>query len=77
MTAAYVFVQFGMAGDPVGTLSAIREISGVKQAHAVMGPVDVIAFVEVEDVTALAETIMAIRGVDGVSGNDTRLAWPI
>ena len=77
MTTAYVFVQFGSAADPVGTLSAIREIAGVKQAHAVLGPVDIIALVEVEDVRALGETIMAIRAVDGVASNDTRLAWPL
>jgi hypothetical protein len=33
--------------------------------------------VEVDDLRALAETIMAIHAVDGVAGNDTRLAWPI
>ena len=76
MTTAYVFVQFGLA-DPVATLSAIREIPGVKQAHAVMGPIDIIAFVEVEDLRALAETIMAIRTVEGVASNDTRFVWPI
>lgn len=76
MTTAYVFVQFGSA-DPIGILSAIREIAGVKHAHAVLGPVDIIAYVEVEDLNALGETIMAIRAVDGVASNDTRLAWPI
>ena len=77
MTAAYIFVQFGSAEDPDGTLSAIREIAGVKQAHAVLGPLDIIAFVEVEDVEALGETVMAIRAVDGVTSSDIRLAWPI
>jgi hypothetical protein len=76
MTTAYVFVQFGLA-DPIGTLSAIREIAGVKQAHTVMGPIDIIALVEVADLSALGETTMAIRAVDGVASNDTRLAWPI
>jgi DNA-binding Lrp family transcriptional regulator len=76
MITAYVFVQFGL-GDPVAVLSTIREIPGVKQAHAVMGPIDVIVYVEVADLKTLAETIVAIRAVDGVTGNDTRLAWPI
>ena len=67
MTAAYVFVQFGSAEDPDGILSAIREIAGVKQAHALLGPLDIIAFVEVEDVEALGDTVMAIRAVDGVT----------
>jgi hypothetical protein len=77
VTAAYVFVQFGSAEDPDGTLSGIREIAGVKQAHALLGPLDIIAFVEVEDVEALGETVMAIRAVDGVTSSDIRLAWPI
>jgi hypothetical protein len=77
VTAAYIFVQFGAAEDPDGTLSAIREIAGVKQAHALLGPLDIIAFVEVEDVEALGETVMAIRAVDGVTSSDIRLAWPI
>ena len=77
MTAAYIFVQFGAAEDPDATLSAIREIAGVKQAHALLGPLDIIAFVEVEDVEALGATVMAIRAVDGVTSSDIRLAWPI
>ena len=77
MTAAYIFVQFGSAEDPDGILSAIREIAGVKQAHALLGPLDIIAFVEVEDVEALGDTVMAIRAVDGVTSSDIRLAWPI
>jgi hypothetical protein len=77
VTAAYVFVQFGSAEDPDGILSAIREIAGVKQAHALLGPLDIIAFVEVEDVEALGDTVMAIRAVDGVTSSDIRLAWPI
>ena len=77
MTEAYVFVQFGSTEDPDGTLSAIREIAEVKQAHLLLGPLDIIAFVEVEDVEALGETVMAIRAVDGVTSSDVRLAWPI
>ena len=77
MTAAYIFVQFGSAEDPDGILSAIREIAEVKQAHALLGPLDIIAFVEVEDVEALGDTVMAIRAVDGVTSSDIRLAWPI
>ena len=77
MTTAYVFVQFGSAEDPEGTLSAIREIAGVKQAHALLGPLDIIAFVKVEDVEALGDTVMAIRAVDGVTSSDVRLAWPM
>ena len=57
-------------------LTAVREIEQVKQAHLVLGPTDIIAFVEVADMEALGDAIMAILSVDGVAHTDTRLAWP-
>ena len=75
MTTAYVFIQI-TSGDPVDGLSSIREIEQVKQAHLVLGPTDIIAFVEVADMEALGEAIMAILEVDEVGHTDTRLAWP-
>ena len=76
MITAYIFVQFG-PGEPAETLSAIRETAGVKQAHALMGPTDIVAVIEVADLEALGDTLMAMRAVDGVKSTDTRLAWPI
>lgn len=77
MITAYVFAQFGVVEDPREVVSAIRAIAGVKQAHAVMGPTDIITFVERADVNALGETVLAILAVDGVARTDTRLTWPI
>lgn len=65
MTTAYTFVQFG-AGEPTETLSAIRETAGVKQAHALMGPTNIVAVIEAADLEALWDTLMAIRAVDGI-----------
>jgi DNA-binding Lrp family transcriptional regulator len=76
MTTAYVFAQFA-GGDFRETMSAIRAIEGVKQAHLMMGPTDIIAFVETADLDALGETVVAIRALDGVGSTDTRLAWPV
>ncbi|MGD2166059.1 MAG: Lrp/AsnC ligand binding domain-containing protein [Anaerolineae bacterium] len=76
MTTAYIFAEFA-GGDFRETLSAIRATKGVKQAHLLMGPTDIIAFVEVGDLDALGETVMVIGGLEGVGRTDTRLAWPV
>jgi hypothetical protein len=75
MATAYVFAEFA-GGDFGETMSAIRAMEGVKQAHLMMGPTDIIAFVEAADLDALGEIVVAIRAVDGVGRTDTRLAWP-
>jgi hypothetical protein len=76
MTSAYVLIQIG-SGDPRDAIPAIREIGKVKQAHLVLGPTDVIAYVEADGMEALGETVMEIIAVDGVAHTDTRLAWPL
>jgi DNA-binding Lrp family transcriptional regulator len=75
MTSAYVLIKVGPEAS-FELLPAIREIKGVQQAHAIMGPIDGVAFVEVADLEELSECVMAIREVKGVESTDTRLAWP-
>jgi DNA-binding Lrp family transcriptional regulator len=75
MTSAYIFMKVGPEAS-FDLLPAIREIKGVQQAHAIMGPIDGVAFVEVKDLEGLSETVMAIRAVPGVESTDTRYAWP-
>ena len=75
MTSAYIFIKVGPEAS-FDLLSAIRGIKGVQQAHAIMGPTDGVAFVEVADLEELSETVMAIRAVDGIDSTDTRFAWP-
>ena len=73
MAAAYVLVQLGPHATEAD-LEAIRGISGVKQAHLVMGPTDVIAYVEASDIESLGETLISLRKVEGVASTDSRLA---
>jgi DNA-binding Lrp family transcriptional regulator len=75
MTSAYIFIKVGPEAS-FDLLPAIRGIKGVQQAHAIMGPTDGVAFVEVADLEELSETVMAIRAVAGVESTDTRFAWP-
>ena len=80
MMAAFVFIQIAMSGgwDAMRTLhQGLHAVVGVKTVHFLAGPTDVIAFVEVADQKALAETLGGIREVKGVASTDTRIVWPI
>ncbi len=63
---AYILanVEAGMGEDVVEALSAIE---GVKSAHNVTGPHDVIALIEVPDTAALGELVLnEIQVIDGL-----------
>lgn len=75
MTTAYILIQLN-APDPREIMDSIRAVAGVKQAHLLAGPTDCIAYVEATDQEALANTIIALRGVKGVTSTDTRITVP-
>ena len=75
MTAAYVLMQLN-ATDPRKVMKSIRAVTGVKQAHLLVGPTDCIAYVETGNLESLGDTIVALRSVKGVASTDTRLAVP-
>lgn len=76
MTSAYIFI--GCAGKtPSETIKEIRNIEGVKQAHVVTGPDDIIAFVEAENMEELEKIILSIREVAVTVKSDTRVTWSI
>ena len=63
---AYILanVEVGMGEEVFAALSAIE---GVKSAHSVTGPYDVIAQVEVPDTAALGELVVGeIQLIDGI-----------
>lgn len=76
MISAYVFIQFG-SKDPVDVLKSIRNIKGVKQAHVVTGPADIIAFIEAENMEKLELIISEIRSMAVITSSDTRITWSI
>lgn len=52
----------------------ISKIEGVKMAHAVTGPFDVIAYAEVANLAALSDLVLAkIQTVEGVEKTQTAL----
>jgi DNA-binding Lrp family transcriptional regulator len=69
MTATTAFVLIEAASDKAkNALKAISKIPGVKIAHAVTGPYDIIAFVEASDVDALGRVVLSkIRTISGVT----------
>ncbi|MFQ5988798.1 MAG: Lrp/AsnC family transcriptional regulator [Candidatus Methylomirabilales bacterium] len=66
-TTAFVLIE--AASDKArNALKAIGKIPGVKMAHAVTGPYDIIAFVEASDVDALGRVVLSkIRTISGVT----------
>jgi DNA-binding Lrp family transcriptional regulator len=70
---SYVLIQLA-PGTTKAAAKRISKIKGVKMAHAVTGPFDIIAFVEVTDLTALSDLILAkIQNTEGVQKTQTAL----
>jgi len=64
--AAYIFVE-ATQGKAIEICGEIGKIKGVKSAHAVTGPYDIIVLVEGDDVNVLGEFIVSrIQNVPGV-----------
>jgi len=71
---AYILITTD-AGKVMSALAEIRTIEGVKNAHATIGPYDIIAFVEFEDPSDLTSLIVdKIQKVGGVSRTLTCIA---
>lgn len=67
MVSAYVLVQTNV-GKAVEVVRAIAQIEGVKSAHDVTGPYDVIVLAEAETVDELGGLVVAkIQQVPGIT----------
>ncbi|MEK7366780.1 MAG: Lrp/AsnC ligand binding domain-containing protein [candidate division NC10 bacterium] len=73
-TIAYVLIE--VASDKArSALKAIQKISGVKMAHAVTGPYDIIAHVEAANIDALGKVVLSkIRTISGITKTLTCVA---
>jgi len=68
---SYILVQLA-PGTAKTAAEAISKIEGVKMAHAVTGPFDIIVFAEVPDLATLSDLVLAkIQNVDGVQKTQT------
>jgi len=75
MPAAYVLM--GIEAGKVGkALTAIKQIKGVKTAHAVAGPYDVIAYVEAESFELLGQRVLLeFHNVTGIRSTTTAIVF--
>ena len=68
---SYILIELA-PGTAKEAAEAISKIEGVKTAHAVTGPFDVIAFAEVPDLTTLSDLVLTkIQNVKGVQKTQT------
>ena len=69
--ASYILVELA-PGTTKTASDTISKIEGVKMAHAVTGPFDIIAFAEVPDLATLSDLVLAkIQNGGGVQKTQT------
>jgi DNA-binding Lrp family transcriptional regulator len=73
--SAFVIIECNR--DPSYLVLELRELQGVKMAHALFGPMDVIAFIEASDLKALDEIVTMMYTIEGVTYTDTRITRPV
>jgi DNA-binding Lrp family transcriptional regulator len=70
---AYVLVQ-AQLGRSRGVARAITKVRGVKMVHTVTGVYDIIAYLELPDMTSLSELVIKkIQTVKGVERTHTAI----
>jgi DNA-binding Lrp family transcriptional regulator len=72
---AYILISTD-PGKPWEVAETALQINGVKMAHAVTGPFDVVAFVEFTDIDELGELLEKIHSIKGVLKTQTAIAMP-
>ncbi|MBI5166662.1 MAG: Lrp/AsnC ligand binding domain-containing protein [candidate division NC10 bacterium] len=71
--SAYIFIECSL-GKARDVAREIGKIPGVKQAHAVTGAYDVIAFVEASDINVLGDFIISrVHALSGVFRTTTNV----
>jgi DNA-binding Lrp family transcriptional regulator len=77
MVSAYVLVSVE-AGKNQDVVSALRQVAGVTQAHACWGQPDILAYIEVDDDGAMADTVLVmIQAIPGARTTKTHLVAPV
>lgn len=70
---AYVLIQ--VKGSKAGQIAEdILKLEGMRMAHSVTGMYDIIAYVEVDDLGAIAELVRKIHEVDGIERTHTAIS---
>lgn len=80
MVGAFVFIQVsGLSSekDISNVHKALHAVPGVKTVHFLLGPTDVVVYIESADPGAMMDSIGKMRAVKGVASTDTRMVMPI
>ena len=66
--SASAYVLISIEGNKVKhVLNGLSKIKGVKSAHVVAGPYDIIAFIEAKDLESLGNTVVSnVRKISGI-----------
>lgn len=71
--SAYIFVEC-VPGKALEVSEKLRKVKGVRQCHAVTGPIDVIAFVEADDINQIGKFLVdKIQSIGGVLRTSTNI----
>ncbi|MGQ0548718.1 MAG: Lrp/AsnC ligand binding domain-containing protein [Armatimonadota bacterium] len=77
MVKAYVLIRI-LPGKLAEALGQIQRTPGVKMAHAVTGPTDIIAYVETESMDTLGRLIVSrFQETSGVTRTTTCVVTPV
>ena len=73
---AYVLIV-ARPGKTREVVGMVRSVEGVREAHEVMGPYDIVAEVVVESLTEIPPILSdRIRGIDGVESTTSLVTFP-
>jgi len=72
---AYILISTE-PGKPWEVAESALQIDGVKKAHAVTGPFDVVALVESTNIDELGKLLEKIHSINGVLKTQTAIAMP-
>lgn len=72
-TEAYVLVEVGIR-KTMEVVKALSELTGVRSAHSVTGPYDVIAAIEVADLDHLGSLMSDVHSIPGIERTTTCIA---
>ena len=72
---AYILISTE-PGKPWEVAELALQINGVKTAHAVTGPFDVVIFVESNNIDDLGKLLEKIHSLEGVLKTQTAIAMP-
>ena len=75
MAAAYVLMNVE-AGKVGRALTAVKALKGVKTAHAVAGPYDIITYVEAENLEKLGQRVLLeMHNLSGIRSTVTAIVF--